>query len=143
MIIMVIPNVDIDYFSVLIAGISGMVIGALWYSPVLFGKIWMKLSGMDSAKINSVKKIGMGLTYFLAFIGSLIMACVLVHFMAYMVIDNFVDTVQLVFWSWIGFIAPVTLSVVLWEGKSWKLWFLNNSYYLISLIVMSVVLLNI
>lgn len=30
--------------------------------------------------------------------------------------------------------------VVLWEGKSWKLWFLNNAYHLVVLTVMGVIL---
>lgn len=38
------------------------------------------------------------------------------------------------------FIAPVTLGVVLWEGKPWKLWVLNNGYQLLSLLVMGVIL---
>ena len=44
------------------------------------------------------------------------------------------------FWNWLGFVAPVTLGSVLWEGKSPKLWVLNNGYYLVSLIVMGVIL---
>jgi hypothetical protein len=44
------------------------------------------------------------------------------------------------FWNWLGFVAPVTLGSVLWEGKSWKLWCFNNSYYLVMLLVMGVIL---
>ncbi|MDO8510396.1 MAG: DUF1761 domain-containing protein [bacterium] len=43
-------------------------------------------------------------------------------------------------WNWLGFIAPVTLGSVLWEGRSWKLWFLNNAYYLVTLVVMGIIL---
>lgn len=44
------------------------------------------------------------------------------------------------FWNWLGFVAPVTLGGVLWEGKPWKLWGLNNGYQLLSLLVMGVIL---
>lgn len=44
------------------------------------------------------------------------------------------------FWNWLGFVAPVTLGAVLWEGKHWKLWFLNNGYYLVTLLLMGAVL---
>jgi hypothetical protein len=44
------------------------------------------------------------------------------------------------FWNWLGFIAPVTLGTVLWEGKPWKLWALTNGYYLFSLLIMGVIL---
>ena len=38
---MAIPT--INYIAVLVSAVIGMAIGALWYSPLLFGKIWMKL----------------------------------------------------------------------------------------------------
>ena len=44
------------------------------------------------------------------------------------------------FFNWLGLIAPVTLSPMLWEGKSWKLWFINSGYYFVSLPVTGVIL---
>lgn len=44
------------------------------------------------------------------------------------------------FWNWLGFIAPVMLGMVIWEGKSWKLWSLQSGYYLVSLIVQGIIL---
>ena len=35
----------LNMLAVLVAAISGMVLGALWYSPVLFGKQWMAAIG--------------------------------------------------------------------------------------------------
>jgi hypothetical protein len=44
------------------------------------------------------------------------------------------------FWNWLGFVAPVTLGKVLWEGKPWKLWFLDSGNYLLTLLGMGVIL---
>jgi len=33
---------EINYLAVIVAAVAYFVIGALWYSPVLFGKTWMK-----------------------------------------------------------------------------------------------------
>ena len=38
---------NIDYFIVLIASLVNIAIGALWYSPYLFGKQWTRLLGID------------------------------------------------------------------------------------------------
>ena len=43
-------------------------------------------------------------------------------------------------WNGLGFVALVTLGVVLWEGKPWKLWVLMNGHYLVSLLIMGVLL---
>ena len=31
----------INVWAVILAGISYLIIGALWYSPLLFGKLWI------------------------------------------------------------------------------------------------------
>ena len=134
------PVVPINYFAILAATLASMVIGFLWYGP-LFGKQWMDLSGH---KMNAAKKKNMGKLYALAFLGSLLMAFVLSHALVfastYLQVTGVQAGLQAGFWNWLGFIAPVTLGSVLWEGKPWKLWFLNNGYQLISLLVMGSIL---
>lgn len=59
----------INYLAVLVAAVLNMAIGALWYSPVLFAKPWMKAIG------KSMKDMGKpGPGYALTTLGSLVMA---------------------------------------------------------------------
>jgi hypothetical protein len=44
------------------------------------------------------------------------------------------------FFNWLGFIAPVTLGVVIYQRKSWKLWILDNAYWLIAMLAMGKIL---
>ena len=137
--------VPVNYWAILVCGVSNMVIGFLWYGP-LFGKTWIKLSGIIPGKIEDAKKNGMASGYALAFVGALLMAFVLDHAIifagAYLNETGITAGLMGAFWNWLGFIAPVTLSVVLWEGKSWKLWCLQNTYYLITLLVMGMILVS-
>ena len=116
-----------------------MIIGGLWYSPMLFGNSWMKLSGMNKQKLQKAKK-GMGKTYFIAFISSLVMSYVLAIFVNYAQAVTIVDGAMVGFWVWLGFIATVTLGSILWEGKSTELYAINNSQYLVNLLVMGAIL---
>ncbi len=135
--------VPVNYWAVLACGVVSMVLGSLWYGP-LFGKMWMGLMGLTDEHMKSAKQKGMGKSYALMFIGSLLMAYVLSHSLtfagAYLNAAGVSAGLMVGFWSWLGFIAPVTLGVVLWEGKPWKLWFLNNSYSLVQLLVFGVIL---
>ena len=36
--------------TLLVAAVVAFVMGGVWYSPLLFGKAWLKLRGMDSAE---------------------------------------------------------------------------------------------
>jgi len=134
------PEVPINYLAVIIAAVANMVIGFLWYGPI-FGKTWAALSGINP---DPAKAEGMGKRYVLAMLGSLIMAYVLAHSLvfasSYMQVSGASAGAMAGFWSWLGFIAPVTLGSVLWDGKPWKLWILNNAHYLVALVVMGVIL---
>jgi len=133
----------INYSTVLVAAIASMVLGFLWFGPV-FGKKWIALMGFSEAQMMEARKKSMVKTNLILFIGSLVMSFVLAHALifasAYLNVNGVSAGVMAGFWNWLGFIAPVTLGVVLFDGKSWKLWFLNNGYWLLSLIVMGIIL---
>ena len=138
--------VPVNYLAVLIAAVSSIVLGFLWYGP-LFGKQWAKLMGWSEKDMETMKaKGGMGKLYALQALGSLVMSFVLAHALVFA--SKYTNTsgisagLMTGFWNWIGFIAPVSLGSVLWEGKSWKLWLLNNAYYLVTLSVMGIILSN-
>jgi len=61
------PAIDLNYWAVLVSAVASMVIGALWYSPILFGNIWMNLMKIDPKNIDKMKDKGMGKYYFTAF----------------------------------------------------------------------------
>ena len=44
------------------------------------------------------------------------------------------------FWAWLGFFVTTQAGSVLWEGKPWKLYFLNIAYSLVNLLVMGAIL---
>lgn len=120
-----------------------MVLGFVWYGP-LFGTYWIRLMGWSEAEVTEGRTQSMTKNYLLQALGSLVVAYVLAHVLifasAYLNASGISAGVIAGFWNWLGFIAPVTLVSVLWEGKSWRLWVLSNGYYLISLIVMGVIL---
>lgn len=130
----------VNYLALLLAGVVSMVIGMLWYSPMLFGKQWMSLSGMTQKQIDVAKKKGMTMMYVVNFISTLVMAFVLEYLLEALSANTVVAGAMVGFLMWLGFVGTVTLGSVLWEGKSNRLWFLNNGYQVINLIVMGIIL---
>lgn len=134
--------VPINYLAVIVSTILSMILGFLWYGP-LFGKPWMTLMGITKESMSGNQK-GMGKTYALMALGSLITVFVLAHVVvfasAYTNTVGWMAGVSAAFWSWIGFVAPISMGTVLWEGKPWKLWLINSSYYLVSFIISGTIL---
>ena len=46
----------INILAVIVAGIVTFGIGALWYSPLLFGKHWMQFNGVTPDKAEAMRK---------------------------------------------------------------------------------------
>ncbi len=137
---MALTDVTINYWAVLVGAIIYMAVGFLWYSKVLFGKIWMDLMGFTERQMQEAKEKGMGKTMALAFLSALVVSFVLAHFVDYTNSTTFFEGMSTGFLIWIGFAVPLTLSSVLWEGKSWKLFFISIANLLVSLALMAGVL---
>ncbi|MBS3144335.1 DUF1761 domain-containing protein [Candidatus Woesearchaeota archaeon] len=131
--------VDVNYWAVLVAALVAFVIGGLWYSPVLFGKLWMQLMGITPKMMTEAKKKSMTLSYVLQFIALLVMACVVAHFISLLGLTTLPEILQLVFWSWLGYQATLELSSTLWGCKSWSLFLLNSAHNLVSFVAMGLV----
>jgi hypothetical protein len=51
-------NVDINWLAVVLATLSSMVIGWIWYNKAGFGDIWLKLSKVNPKKFNTPLAMG-------------------------------------------------------------------------------------
>ena len=135
--------VPINYWAVLLSALAAMGLGYLWYGP-LFGKQWIAMMGWSKADMDKKMKAGVGPQYLLQAVGALVMAYVLAHSIifagAFLQQSGVAAGLQAAFWSWLGFVAPVSLGSVLWDGKPWTLWMINSGYFLVTLLVMGVIL---
>ena len=131
-------NLSTNWVMVLVAAVAAMVLGYLWYSPILFGKEWMELTGIKMGKGVTKKK--MFIIFGFGFLAVVITSFVLKQFIDLFYIVNLFDAVQLSFWIWFGFVATTLISGILYEGKSWKLFVINSGYQLASIMLMAVIL---
>jgi hypothetical protein len=132
---MALPTVNVNEVAIFVAALASMVLGALWYSPLLFGKAWIRLSGIDEKKMAVMKKRSVAWSYLLDFIGTLLMLYVVAHFVLYLNVKGTEESFQFAFWLWVGLIAPTHLGIVLWEGKPLALYLINVGYYLVALLI--------
>ena len=129
-------EVHVNYLAVFVAALANYLIATVWYA-VVFGSLWKRLTG-----ITEMKPVPMNMV--LVFIGSLVMSFVLMHSIAFG--NAYVNTSGVAgglmggFFSWLGFIAPVTMTNVIYEKRPWKLLILDNAFWLLSLLVMGTIL---
>lgn len=117
-----------------------MIIGFIWYHQRVFGTAWMRMAGIAPSETSAVGK-ATAISVGVGFIAAVIMAYVFSHMgIAWGIIDA-VGALELAFWLWLGFIAPTMIGIVLWEQKPVKLFLISAGYWLVSLMVMSLIIL--
>lgn len=69
---------EVNYLAVIISAASAFALGGLWYSPVLFGKIWQRETGLSD---ETLKSGNMAVIFGGSFVLSLIAAFVFAMFL--------------------------------------------------------------
>lgn len=122
------PHVDVNLTAVLVAALINMVVGAVWYSPALFAKEWSKLVGR--------KEMGNGAQgYVVTFIGALVQAWILAHFVSWAVAITAAQGAMVGFMLWLGFTAITQGVNTVFAGTRKKLLAINTGYFLVVLVI--------
>jgi hypothetical protein len=132
----------LHWLAVLIAAIATMIVGFLWYSPILFAKPWMREMGYDpndKVKVQEMQKSA-GPAYFGSFIASLLTAFTLALFLDAIHVQDLYAGLAVSFHAWLGFVATVQLTGALFTKQSMKLFGINTFYQLVCFLVMGTIL---
>lgn len=64
-------NLYINHIAVFLCAVMSLVIGGLWWSPLLFAKAWQKETGLSDEQLKAMKPAKtFGLTFLLAYLSS-------------------------------------------------------------------------
>ncbi|MBV9349298.1 MAG: DUF1761 domain-containing protein [Patescibacteria group bacterium] len=131
----------VNYLAILVGALASIAIGWLWYSPALFGKQWMRATGMGELtpekKAEGMKKMPKALVG--SIIAQLVLAYVMSYFAQMMGVATSYGAIELAIWAWLGFAAVALVHPVLWEGKSWSYFAIVSGYSLVSFVVVALI----
>jgi hypothetical protein len=133
---------SLNWPAVLVAAIATMVVGFLWYSPLLFAKPWTREMGYDlndKAKMEEMKK-GAGPAYAGSLVASLLSAFTLALILHGLRADDIHAGIMISFHVWLGFVATVQFTGALFMKQSMKLFAINTGYQLVCYLVMGIIL---
>jgi len=126
----------LNWLAVIVAALSNFLIGGLWYSPILFGKVWMIENNFTD---DNLKKGNMPKIFGFTFLFSIVMAFNLAMFL------NDANTTT----SWgaiagflagFGWVAMSIFTIGQFERKSTKYMLIHGGYVTISFIVMGLII---
>lgn len=123
---------DVNWLAVLSAALAKFVIGAVWYSPPVFGPRWRALVGAtpDAFKARLWRAMITDLS------AGLVLAWVLANVLKFTGAVGLVPAARVSFFLWLGFVATSLLSTTVYEGRPVALFGINSGYWLLAMLVM-------
>ncbi len=130
-----VSNVSINYIAVILAAVAYMVIGAIWYSPKLFGSSWAALLGK---KIDDMGDGKAG--YIISTAGTLVAAYILAHIIDFVGVTTAAEGLVAGFWVWLGFVATTMATNYSFQGSPYKLFKIDAGYHLLGFAAMGLII---
>jgi hypothetical protein len=130
----------INYWAVILATLSSMVVGSIWYTPKVFGNYWMKLSGVTPSGKASDAVGPIITTVIVSFITAWILAGTV--FMAWKFYGGsfFVSAVVTGILLWAGFTAARFITHDAFDKRPSGLTVLNIAHELVTIVIMAIII---
>ena len=128
-----------NLLAILLAAISSMVIGTIWYQHAVFGRKWMSYTSVDPLKPKKPAVV-----YSLSFVSAVVTAVVLsgaaslAH--AQLGLDALPAALASAAALWLGFTAATSAVHYLFEGRQVGLFAISVGHQLVTSLLMAVIL---
>jgi hypothetical protein len=129
----------INVWAVLVSAVAFWALGALWYSPVLFGKRWQEEVGLSEEEL---KKANMALV----FGGSFVLMLFMVWALNFVINSHKTEDVSLMSGLWYGVFTGIFFSMMtmginyLYQRRSFVLWLIDGIYVVLGLGIAGMIL---
>ena len=114
---------EVNIWAVLAAAVATFLIGGLWYSPVLFAKVWQREAGLSDERLRGGNP---GLIFGLGFVLALLAAFVFAMFLGPRPALAFATAAG--FAAGLAWVAASLGIIYLFERRSLALFLINGGY---------------
>ena len=131
---------EINYIAVVLATLSSMVVGAIWYTPKVFGTRWASLAKVDMDRPGASATVAIIVTLFVSFVTAWVLAgatAIAWHFYGGSWLWGSVVTGVTL---WAGFTAARFITHDAFEGRPTALTTMNIAHELVTVLVMALII---
>ena len=133
---------ELNFLAIVLAALSGIVIGALWFGPKTFFPMWWKLIGKNPSEQPGTDNMALifGSTFVAAVVQSIVMAVLINLAEQATGTMNTVTGLAIGSLVGVGFAASASLSHHLFGGFAIKAWVLEAGQDIVSLAAMGAII---
>jgi hypothetical protein len=126
---------QVNILAVLVSSVAYFVLGAAWYSPMLFAKPWMKALGLKEEELQNSP-----FNFISSFIAILITVYVLGIFIVLTSANSLISGAFVGAVSGIGFVLTTCGINSIYDGRPVKLVLITSGYHILGLTVAGIIL---
>jgi hypothetical protein len=127
------------WLAILGSAFTAWMIGALWYSPLLFAKAWVRAHGYTPEKVAAMQATA-ARAYAGSFLAFVLIAAVLSLFLYHLGANTLASGAGWGFHAWLGFALPIGFTANLYSDKPITTFLIDAGYQLVYLTVMGGIL---
>lgn len=133
-------DVQVNLWAVLLAMLSSMVVGSVWYAKGVMGDRWAKLVKLDDKKMKAGAARALAITVIVSTITAYVLAHVIYLSNQFFGNSFLQDALTTAFWVWLGFVAARIITHDVFEQRPQQLTIMTIVHELITLEVMALVI---
>jgi uncharacterized protein DUF1761 len=130
----------VNWLAVVLATVSSMIVGAVWYARPVFGRRWMRLSGITEENAARGAAVPLIVTFVMSFLTALVLAGTATIVQEYYAGDFLLDTVVTAVVLWVGFTGARMITHDLFDRRPSSLTVLNLAHELVTIVVMALII---
>ncbi|EAR25598.1 hypothetical protein A20C1_05006 [marine actinobacterium PHSC20C1] len=131
---------EINYIAVVLATLSSMLVGTIWYSPRVFGNYWMKAAGVTPSGNSKDALRPILVTVVVSFITAWVLAGAAFIAFDFYGGSFFVNSLFTAIILWAGFTAARFITHDQFDGRPNGLTVLNISHEFVTIVIMAIII---
>lgn len=131
---------EINYIAVILATLSSMVVGTIWYTPRVFGNYWMKAANVTPSGNSADAIRPIVVTVIVSFITAWVLAGAAFISFDFYGGSFFVNSLLTAIVLWGGFTAARFITHDQFDGRPNGLTVLNVSHEFVTIVVMAIII---
>jgi hypothetical protein len=131
---------EINYWAVILATLSSMVVGSIWYTPKVFGNYWMKTAKITPSGNSRDAIRPIVVTLVVSFVTAWVLAGAAFISWEFYGGSFFVNALLTAIILWAGFTAARFITLDAFDGRPAGLTVLNVAHEFVTIAIMAVII---
>jgi hypothetical protein len=126
---------ELNYLAIIVATIVYFMLGAVWYSPLMFGKSW---ASMQNIKMDDKSRLPIMLS--ITFVLNIIVSVAMMLLVKITFINELLGGLKLGLLAGVGFSATTIGITFLYESRPFKIYLIDAGYHIAGIVIVGGIL---